>query len=169
MLDSDNNDYTKLYIRRQEQIILEQIKRGIDAEAKFAMISSLTEEIQKEHEETKRQLEVQIDIANQAANALQSMVQTNKNLESELENLKTKHENLNLQIVEKDRAIGELIVQKDNISNNLNSCVKKTDDLERELLRQQKEMQDIYEENKELKAKKTINKKKSIEENDSDF
>ena len=169
MLDSDNNDYTKLYIRRQEQIILEQIKRGIDAEAKFAMISSLTEEIQKEHEETKRQLEVQIDIANQAANALQSMVQTNKNLESELENLKTKHENLNLQIVEKDRAIGELIVQKDNISNNLNSCVKKTDDLERELLRQQEEMQDIYEENKELKAKKTINKKKSIEENDSDF
>jgi chromosome segregation ATPase len=179
MFDSDNTDYTKLYIKRQEVLLLEQIKKTIDLDVKVTMLSGILEQIRNEYNELQNQLNMQIDISNQAANGLQDMMEKNKELELKIENFREnidineKSHKLEIEIyknkaAETDRRLGELIIEKDTKNTELQSCLKSTNNLERELVRQQKEMQEIFDENKELKTKKPINKKKSVED-DSDF
>jgi chromosome segregation ATPase len=179
MFDSDNTDYTKLYIKRQEVLLLEQIKKTIDLDVKVTMLSGILEQLRNEYNELQNQLNMQIDISNQAANGLQDMMEKNKELELKIENLKEnidineKSHKLEIEIyknktAETDRRLGELIIEKDTKNTELQSCLKNTNNLERELVRQQKEMQEIFDENTELKTKKVINKKKPVTD-DSDF
>jgi CRISPR/Cas system-associated endonuclease Cas3-HD len=161
MLDSDNNDYTKLYVRRQEQFLVEQIKKSIDLDVKFTMLSSILEDLRKEYTETKAQLDMQIDISNKTAVALQEHMQTNKDLEALVVSLNEK-------VADLDKKLLESLVERSNLSEELQACNKKNEGFEKELVRQRNEMQEIFDENKELKTKKTINKKKPVED-DSDF
>jgi len=161
MLDSDNNDYTKLFLIRQEQFLLEQVKKSIDLDVKFTMLSSFLEELRKQYSETKDQLDMQIDISNKAAAALQEELRKNQELESMVNSLKNKVEEL-------DKRYMDTAISRNNLDEDLKNCNKRNDSLEKELVRQRNEMQEIFNENKELKAKKSINKKKSAED-DSDF
>lgn len=174
MFDLDNTDYTKLYIKRQEVLLLEQIKKTIDLDVKVTMLSGILEQLRNEYNEVQNQLNFQIDISNQAANGLQDMVAKNKEFElnifqlnETLENVAKSHEieveKYKNKLAESDKRLGELIIEKDTKITELQSCLKNTSNLERELVRQQKEMQEIFDD----KAKKPINKKKSVD--DSDF
>jgi septal ring factor EnvC (AmiA/AmiB activator) len=161
MFNIDSDDYTKLYIKRQEQLLLEQIKKGIDTDVKLTVLTSLLEDLRKQFEETKAQLDMQIDIANQAANGLQESMSKNQQLENLITSLRGN-------IADLDKKYLDSVVLRDNLAKDLDSCNRKNEGLEKELVRQRDEMQEIFDENKELKTKKTINKKKPVED-DSDF
>lgn len=161
MFNIDSDDYTKLYIKRQEQLLLDQIKRGIDTDVKLTVLTSLLEDLRKQFEETKAQLDMQIDIANQAANGLQESMSKNQQLENVITSLRGN-------IADLDKKYLDSVVLRDNLVKDLDSCNRKNEGLEKELVRQRDEMQEIFDENKELKTKKTINKKKPVED-DSDF
>lgn len=161
MFNIDSDDYTKLYIKRQEQFLLDQIKKSIDAEVKLTVLTSLLEDLRKQFEETKSQLDMQINIANQAANGLQESMSKNQQLENLIASLRGN-------IADLDKKYLDSVVLRDNLVKDLDSCNRKSENLEKELIRQRDEMQNIYDENKELKTKKTINKKK-IAVDDSDF
>ena len=81
-----------------------------------------------------------------------------------LENLIT---SLRGNIADLDKKYLDSVVLRDNLVKDLDSCNRKNEGLEKELVRQRDEMQEIFDENKELKTKKTINKKKPVD--DSDF
>ena len=160
MFNIDSDDYTKLYIKRQEQLLLDQIKKSIDTDVKLTVLTSLLEDLRKQFEETKAQLDMQIDIANQAANGLQESMSKNQQLENLITSLRGN-------IADLDKKYLDSVVLRDNLVKDLDSCNRKNEGLEKELVRQRDEMQEIFDENKELKTKKTINKKKPVD--DSDF
>ena len=142
MFNIDSDDYTKLYIKRQEQFLLDQIKKSIDAEVKLTVLTSLLEDLRKQFEETKSQLDMQINIANQAANGLQESMSKNQQLENLIASLRGN-------IADLDKKYLDSVVLRDNLVKDLDSCNRKSENLEKELIRQRDEMQNIYDENKE--------------------
>jgi chromosome segregation ATPase len=168
MFDHDNSDYTRFYVKRQELLLFEQIKKSIDLEVKVTMLTSLLEDLRKEYNETYSKLQQQIDITNQAANGVQDLTNKNNFLENTIKELKENVETMQNKLIESNTKMSEVVANKEKVSSELEFCFKKTDELERELVRQQKEMQEIFEENKSLQSKKTINKKTPVV-TDSDF
>jgi hypothetical protein len=124
MFDSDNTDYTKLYIKRQEVLLLEQIKKTIDLDVKVTMLSGILEQIRNEYNELQNQLNMQIDISNQAANGLQDMMEKNKQFELKIENLKEKTNN---KYVKLNYVFNPIISYEDNLLNFINNEMYKED------------------------------------------
>ena len=153
---SEQSNYNLFYIKRQEQLLFEYMKKSIDYEVKLAMLMNSSEE-------SKKNLEIQNDINQQALRSVEDLTIKNKNLKSENEKIVAKVPSLENAIHENNKLQVTLAAERDNLAFRLG-------DLQKEMKRQQDEMQILFNENTELKAaleaanqKKLINKKKPVE------
>ena len=93
MSETQQNDYTRLYILRQEQLLFDQIRKTIDAEIKASMLIKSSSELQIKYNESQKQVETQNEMMQQAANSIEDLTNRNKRLEAEKQ-------------VERDRFLG---------------------------------------------------------------
>jgi chromosome segregation ATPase len=150
----EQNNYTMVYVKRQENLLMEQIKKLIDLETQLTLSVSYIEELKQKYEESQKQVEIQNDIMQQATRSIEDLTVKNKNLESQIVNLNTTK-------IDLERSKNENI-------DSLNQYLNRNGELERELKRINQEMQLIFDENvllkkqiEEVVPKKTINKKQS--------
>jgi len=149
---SEQSNYNLFYIKRQEQLLFEYMKKSIDYEVKLAMLMNSSEE-------SKKNLEIQNDINQQALRSVEDLTIKNKNFEAQIEQLTARNTFIEKGIQESNRNKEALVQERDKLSFRIN-------DLEKEIQRQKEEMQQLFDENVELKEinnKKTINKKKPVE------
>ena len=149
---SEQSNYNLFYIKRQEQLLFEYMKKSIDYEVKLAMLMNSSEE-------SKKNLEIQNDINQQALRSVEDLTIKNKNFEAQIEQLTARNTFIEKGIQESNRNKEALVQERDKLSFRIN-------DLEKEIQRQKEEMQQLFNENVELKEinnKKTINKKKPVE------
>jgi chromosome segregation ATPase len=156
MSEPEQSNYNLFYIKRQEQLLFEQIKKGIEYEVRLTMLIG-------SYEEAKKNLEQQNEINQQAMRSIEDLTIKNKNLQSENEKIAAKVPGLENAIHENNKLQVTLAAERDNLTFRLG-------DLQKEIKRQQDEMQNLFNENTELKAaleivnqKKIINKKKPVE------
>ena len=146
MDNHEQNNYTALYLRRQEQILFEQIKKAIDLEIQMSMSVDLIEDYKKKYEESQKQVASQNEIMQQATRSIEDLTVKNKNFEGHVKNLETQIHNLSQNKNDADRSKGEL-------QNELNTQIAKANNFEREFTRQQQEMQSIFNESQEFKKR----------------
>jgi hypothetical protein len=148
--------YFKQYIQRQENLFLDFMRKNIDLEIRVSALSFSLKDITAKYEESQKQVTIQNDLMQQAANSVEKLTIEKMNLEKrETENIKTIEDlkkNLNDCKEERKKILKDFYAFKKSNQNY--------EDLSKEYARQNEEMNKLYSENKELKEK-TINKNKS--------
>jgi hypothetical protein len=150
MENNEQDNYTLLYIQRQEQLFVEQIKKTIDAEIRLSFAF-------KKYEDSQKQVELQNDMMQQAAKSIETLTVAKNNYEARIKQLEE-----NEQHIRKNSQENEQNIRK-NIETNYVD-INRYKNIAQEYERQKIELQQLFDENKELKAqiesKKVINKKK---------
>ena len=70
------NDYTKFYLTRQEQIAIDQFKKIIDLEVKLTMVIENTNALGAKYEEALKTIETQQDVISQATVSIENLTNT---------------------------------------------------------------------------------------------
>jgi DNA repair exonuclease SbcCD ATPase subunit len=168
MNEFEQNNYNSYYIKRQEQILLDQIKKGIDYEVRITMLFDALKESRAQSEEFKNSVDASNELFLQATRSIEDLTVKNQNFENTVKNLESQIQNLS-------KNKHDLESSKNEIQNQLNSQISRNDGLEREMKRLNEEMKMFFEENnqlkslvEELKPKKPINKKSKPIENPID-
>ena len=159
--DEKQEKYLKQYIQRQEILLLDYIRKTIDLEIKSINLNASLIEFKTKYEESQKQVEIQNDLMQQAANGVESLTIEKKSFEE-------KEKRLNDTILELKNSLNDCKQERQKIIqeyesfklNNLNND-KKFQDLSEEYHRQIEEMNKLYQENQELKSKLPINKSKA--------
>ena len=73
MSDEQQNNYNLLYVQRQEQLLVEAIRKSIDLEVRVSIFSKAIQDQRAEYDNLNNQLEVQIDINNQACVSVEDL------------------------------------------------------------------------------------------------
>jgi hypothetical protein len=164
MIEFEQTNYNAFYIKRQEQIIIEQIKKSIDYEVRLTMLFDALKETRSELEDSKKNSEIQNEILQQATRSIEDLTNKNRYFENQIKNLDLQVQNLTKTKYDSESA-------KNDIQNQYNNQMMKISGFEREIARQKEEMQSIFDENVELKLilekhgiEEFINKKNDLEE-----
>jgi predicted RNase H-like nuclease (RuvC/YqgF family) len=159
MIEIDQQQYSFAYAQCLESSFHEQIRKTIDLEVRLSFLAEKIQEEKNKFEESQKNVEVQNEIMQQAANSIQELTIKNKDLEF-------KNENSSKKVTELEANIHRISEKSDSFERLSNQKDSKIKELERELERQGKELQTTFEELQKLselllpqkKIKKTINK-----------
>lgn len=153
-MDSDDGQekYLKQYIQRQELLLLDSIRKSLDLEIKVISLNGSLTEYKGKYEESQKQVEVQNDLMQQAANGVESLTVENKKLEKTLEELKQSF--IKCRDESNDYKTKNLSLQEELKLANHN-----VEEIREEYNRQTKELSELFKENEDLKARLPINKK----------
>ena len=139
-MEQQGENVTLLYIQKQEQTILEYVRKQIDYEIKLHL---LNDNINKQNEKIKELSEIidrQSNIINQASASIEVLTEENRIFK---ENDKTKD-------------LYDLTNIKLELQNKLSHEERKNKDLEIELARQNEELTKLYNSDNSLKKKKKV-------------
>jgi chromosome segregation ATPase len=148
MDDSEQqSDYTRFYIKRQEQILIESIKKNIDLEVKLAILIDNINNLSKKHEEALQTIETQQEIINQATVSIEEL--TTRKIENEniIKNLTDRAD----KAAETNRTI---IEEKNSVVNEINMQKGRLNDLEREVNRLNEELRNADKPSKKITKSK---------------
>ena len=148
MSDSDQqSDYTRFYVKRQEQIVIEQIKKIIDLEVKMTMLIENTNTLGAKYEEALQTIETQQEIISQATVSIEEL--TSKKIENEntIKNLTDRAD----KAAETNRTI---IEEKNSVVNEINMQKGRLNDLEREVNRLNEELRNVDKPSKKITKSK---------------
>lgn len=165
MSDEQQNNYNLLYVQRQEQLLVEAIRKSIDLEVRVSIFSKAIQDQRAEYDNLNNQLEVQIDINNQACVSVEDLTMKVHDYEHKTKTLQEK-----IQVLESN--YGNLSIIKNEVQSNLSGCQARLEEVNREFERQKGELQTLYDENVELKKlseefQKPINKNKKAVDDSS--
>jgi chromosome segregation ATPase len=146
MYNNEQSNYTLLYLKRQEQIMFDNIKKAIDLEIQLSMSVGVIEEYKNKYEESQKQVASQNDIMQQATRSIEDLTVKNKNFENHVKNLEAQVHSLTSGKTDTERSKNELQIE-------LNNQLTRAGNFERELARQQQEMQSIFNESVELRKR----------------
>lgn len=150
MEKTEQDNYTLLFIQRQEQLLVEQIKKTIDAEIRLSFAF-------KKYEDSQKQVDLQNDMMQQAAKSIETLTVDKNNLEARIKQLEENEQNIRRNSQENEQNI------RKNFEANYVE-INQHKNIVQEYERQKIELQQMFDEIKELKAqiesKKVINKKK---------
>lgn len=163
--------HLKLYIQRQEMLLLDYIRKTIDLELKAISLNSSLLEYKTKFEESQKQVEIQNDLMQQAANGVESLTieklkfeEKEKKLNETINELKSSLndcKNERYSITQDLNRANEKIA---NFDNDLKAANYRTDEIREEYNRQTQELSELFKENQELKSKLPINKTKAKKE-----
>lgn len=146
-LEEGQVKFLKQYIQRQEIMLLEYIRKGLDLEIKILNLNNSLQEISEKYNESQKNVAIQNELMQQAATSVESLTLEKKSLqEKEIEYLET---------------INELEISLENCLKQKDQASKRNEDLAREYKTQVGEINKLVEENKELSSnQQSLNKKK---------
>ena len=148
-MTNDNNEIIALsYIQKQEQFILDMVRKNLNLEVHIVSLNNKISECEKLYKESQNNVLQQNDLMNQAAVSIK-----------ELTEKKDKYEKL-----ENDYSV--VINEKNSLIEQNKELNRKVNELLNEINRQNVEMKTLYDENqdlvKKLPKKKTKNKSEKI-------
>lgn len=148
-MTNDNNEIIALsYIQKQEQFILEMVRKNLNLEVHIVSLNNKISECEKLYKESQNNVLQQNDLMNQAAVSIK-----------ELTEKKDKYEKL-----KNDYSV--VINEKNSLIEQNKELNRKVNELLNEINRQNDEMKTLYDENqdlvKKLPKKKTKNKSEKI-------
>jgi chromosome segregation ATPase len=162
--DDSQEKYLKHYIQRQEMLLLEYIRKTIDLELKAISLNSSLIEYKSKYEESQKQVEVQNELMQQAANGVESLTIEKKKYEKTVEELKTSLSDCRNERVAIANELKEAKQKIDNFDNEIKIANNRADEIREEYNRQTKELSELFKENQVLKSKLPINKTKAKKE-----
>jgi hypothetical protein len=151
----DTSDYTVSFLKRQEEYLIEHIRKTIDLDIRLSFANDKIKELTTQFEESQRQIEIQNEMMKQAAKSV--------------EELTLKRDQFNKIIEDNQQRISQFTTKINVLEEQVRVESNKAVNFEREYQRQKDELQQLFEENVELKnkipePKKTINKPKKLPE-----
>ena len=152
--DDGQEKYLKQYIQRQELLLLDSIRKSLDLEIKVISLNGSLTEYKGKYEESQKQVEVQNDLMQQAANGVESLTIENKKLEKTLEELKQSFTKC------RDES-NDYKTKNISLQEELKLANHNVKEIRDEYNRQTKELSELFKENQELKTKLPINKTKA--------
>jgi len=154
------------YIQKQEKLFLDHIRKNLEYEIQIDDLSRALNEVSGKYEESQKQVDIQNEMMQQAANGVEAVTlekkkleNTIKNLEQMLSNKKNEYDNLNKSIMDKRNEWDSCNEERANLISELKQ-------LKEEYKRQTEELNILFKENEELKKGKPKIKEspKSVEE-----
>lgn len=152
--DDGQEKYLKQYIQRQELLLLDSIRKSLDLEIKVISLNSSLTEYKGKYEESQKQVEVQNELMQQAANGVESLTIENKRLEKSLEEFKQSFTKC------RDES-NDYKTKNISLQEELKLANHNVKEIRDEYNRQTKELSELFKENEELKLKLPINKTKA--------
>ena len=148
----EQRDYTVLFVERQEQILIDYLRKTIDLEIKNKLLSDQVEP-------TKQQSQQNEILKNEALSSLERISYDMKVLQERFDKSQAALNN-------KDIEFNNLVREKQSVQLELGGALGRIKELEREMERQNQEMQIIVSE-KDINTKKAVkrtNVTKTVEE-----
>lgn len=163
--------YLKIYTQKQEQLLLEYIRKAIDLEIKFVSASSTLKVLEEEVKNLQEELINQTEINQQAVNGLEAVTVERNSLKEKMERMNNDiqataqgHNNrvqglenrireLETQLASSGEEIRQARAEVENINSRSRDCFHEVDELKKELQSRSDELNTLYKENEELKAK----------------
>lgn len=147
MEDKESQEiYLNKYIQKQEILLLDFLRKNLDLEIRSSILSKSLNDINSKYEESQKQIIIQNEMMQQAANGVESLTKEKNILEKNLEECKNERYNISQELQQ---------------SKQKNVSLSKTlEDLKEEYNRQTEELNVLFKQTNDLKTKQPINKKK---------
>jgi chromosome segregation ATPase len=148
------------YIQKQEKMLLDHLRRNIEYELKTEDLSRAVNEFSSKYEESQKQVEIQNEMMQQAANGVESVTIEKQKLENRVSSL----ENM-LSIKKKEyddvtKKMSEFRNFSDKCKEEKTNLLAELDNLKQEYKRQTEELNNIFKDIEKTKKEKT----KSVDE-----
>ena len=141
------NDYTKFYLTRQEQIAIDQFKKIIDLEVKLTMVIENANALGAKYEEALKTIETQQDVISQATVSIEELTKAKIDNDRAIKDLTERLDKAD----ERNRSLTE---DKNSVVNEVNMSRGRINDLEREINRLNGELsQAVSDKTKKTKLK----------------
>jgi len=127
------NDYTKFYLTRQEQIAIDQFKKIIDLEVKLTMVIENANALGAKYEEALKTIETQQDVISQATVSIEELTKAKIDNDRAIKDLTERLDKAD----ERNRSLTE---DKNSVVNEINMSRGRINDLEREINRLNEEL-----------------------------
>lgn len=151
-MDENNNDMSLIYIQKQEQVVIEFVRKQVEYEIKIHLLNENLKKANEKIEELNNTINIQNNIVQQSASSIETLTLDRNRLQSREDNYIEKIEKL-----EKD--VFDLSNELNTIKDKYNNELKISNNYKIELARQNEELTRLY--NLENSKKKT----KKIEDN----
>lgn len=171
-MEKDENEsrenYLALYVQKQEQMLLDFIRKSIDADIRATALKAALNDMTLKYEESQKQVEIQNDMMSQAAKGLETttiekkhleekekdllnrLKETQDNYENRIKDLQNNYDN-RIKTIEEERHKVNNELQKTN--DEYSDFKKKNEEIFREFERQKEEMNSLFKENQEISKK----------------
>jgi len=175
MINDENKDqYTLAFIQKQEQHIMELLRKSIDLEIKVSILNSsiinlnnLLKESELRFEESQKNVSFSNEIMTQATASIEDLTIKNKQHIEREETLVKTITNLQVEADKLKSEIGSISVQREEAKKQVIALENSVEQYKREINRQNEELQSLFKENEELKI--NINTKKTSKKKDDTF
>ena len=175
MINDENKDqYALAFIQKQEQHIMELLRKNIDLEIKVSILNSsiinlnnLLKESELRFEESQKNVSISNEIMNQATASIEDLTIKNKEHIEREETLVKTITNLQVEADKLKSEIGSISVQREEAKKQVIALENSVEQYKREINRQNEELQSLFKENEQLKL--NINIKKTSRKKDDTF
>lgn len=158
--DESQDIYLKQFIQRQENLLLDFLRKNIDLDIRVSSLSAALKDITFKYEESQKQVALQNDMMQQAATGVETLTIEKKRFEQKEADYSKTIEDLKRSLHDCKTEREEITRKHNEISANISGADKRYNDLMEEYRRQTDELSKLYQENEEYKSKLPINKKK---------
>jgi chromosome segregation ATPase len=177
--------YTVHYIQKQEQLLLDFMRKNIDAEVRIIALNNTINEANARYEESQRQVEIGNEMLRQAAVSIETLTVERDKLHEELEKVKSDRSSLQNNYTALQQKNQEIISEKDKIvketqgemqlklndagirikqlEEELALCNSRSAELNSEYRNQVDQLNTLYVENQKLKGEEETKKPKKKE------
>jgi|694.fasta_scaffold01249_11 hypothetical protein len=177
--------YTIHYIQKQEQLLLDFMRKNIDAEVRIIALNNTINEANARYEESQRQVEIGNEMLRQAAVSIETLTVERDKLHEELEKVKSDRSSLQNNYTALQQKNQEIISEKDKIvketqgemqlklndagirikqlEEELALCNSRSAELNSEYRNQVDQLNTLYVENQKLKGEEETKKPKKKE------
>lgn len=156
--------YLKQYIQRQENLLLDYIRKTLDYELKNLILNASLQDMTSKYEESQKQVLIQNDLMQQAANSVESLTLEKNRLQQKESELNTTIDNLKKSLQDCKNEREKLLKEHNVLQITYDNFDKKYQDLQNEYNRQTQELS-----NSTKSKSKTINKKEQVILPDDEF
>lgn len=148
-MDENSNDMSLIYIQKQEQVVIEFVRKQVEYEIKIHLLNENLKKANEKIEELNNTINIQNNIVQQSASSIETLTLDRNRLQSREDNYIEKIEKL-----EKD--VFDLSNELNTIKDKYNNELKISNNYKIELARQNEELTRLYNlESSKKKTKKT--------------
>lgn len=139
--------FLQKYVQKQGNLLLDNIRKTIESEIRIETLSAQLSEITGKYEESQKQVELQNDMMQQAANGVEILTVENKTHQNTINGLRKS-------IEDRDKKISDFKNENQSLKDQLDSCRHISTDLKEEYDRQKEELNTLFKEFEDFKKSK---------------